>query len=132
LLPSAIDVQNQHAIQRWFIEETRLDISPVFTNEENCGQCYDRATLFPAQCGRVASWDKVLIRQIAEITVCEANVLRYQHLSPNFEFDSESLLWKTGRMLWQRYLSGWKLEKQMVLGLQSNVLDWHQLLSILL
>lgn len=49
--PYTRHVDTKHAIQRWFIEETRLGIPVDFTNEGIRGLCHDRATYFPAQCG---------------------------------------------------------------------------------
>ena len=43
-------VDAKHAIQRWFVEETRLGIPVDFTNEGIRGLCHDRATYFPAYC----------------------------------------------------------------------------------
>ena len=50
--PYTRHVDTKHAIQRWFIEETRLGIPVDFTNEGIRGLCHDRATYFPAQCGQ--------------------------------------------------------------------------------
>jgi beta-glucosidase len=118
--PYAIGVLNRHAIQRWFIEETRLGIPVDFTNEGIRGLCSDRATLFPAQCGQGASWDKELIREIAEVTASEANALGYTNIySPILDLAQDP---RWGRVVEcygeDPYLVG-ELGKQMVLGLQS-------------
>ena len=42
--PYTRHVDTKHAIQRWFIEETRLGIPVDFTNEGIRGLCHDRAT----------------------------------------------------------------------------------------
>lgn len=59
--PYAVSVENRQKIQRWFVEQTRLGIPVDFTNEGIRGLCHDRATLFPAQCGQGASWNRSLI-----------------------------------------------------------------------
>ena len=56
--PYANSVKNRHTIQRWFVEQTRLGIPVDFTNEGIRGLCHDRATMFPAQCGQGATWNK--------------------------------------------------------------------------
>ena len=66
--PYGASIDNRHAIQRWFVEETRLGIPVDFTNEGIRGLNHDRATMFPAQCGQGATWDKALIREIARVT----------------------------------------------------------------
>jgi len=119
--PYAVGVQNRHTIQRWFVEETRLGIPVDFTNEGIRGLCSDRATLFPAQCGQGASWDKELIKEIAEVTAREANALGYTNIySPILDLAQDP---RWGRVVEcygeDPYLVG-ELGKQMVLGLQSN------------
>jgi len=119
--PYAIGVLNRHAIQRWFVEETRLGIPVDFTNEGIRGLCSDRATLFPAQCGQGASWDKGLIKEIAEVTAREANALGYTNIySPILDLAQDP---RWGRVVEcygeDPYLVG-ELGKQMVSGLQSN------------
>lgn len=59
--PYANSVKNRHEIQRWFVEQTRLGIPVDFTNEGIRGLCHNRATMFPAQCGQGATWNKKLI-----------------------------------------------------------------------
>ena len=50
--PYTKHVDAKHAIQRWFVEETRLGIPVDFTNEGIRGLCHDRATYFPANADR--------------------------------------------------------------------------------
>jgi len=119
--PYANGVKNRQAIQRWFVEETRLGIPVDFTNEGIRGLCSDRATLFPAQCGQGASWDRELIKEIAGVTAREANALGYTNIySPILDLAQDP---RWGRVVEcygeDPYLVG-ELGKQMVLGLQSN------------
>ena len=78
--PYANSVKNRHTIQRWFVEQTRLGIPVDFTNEGIRGLCHDRATMFPAQCGQGATWNKKLIREIAKVTADEAKALGYTNI----------------------------------------------------
>ena len=78
--PYANSVKNRHEIQRWFVEQTRLGIPVDFTNEGIRGLCHDRATMFPAQCGQGATWNKKLIREIAKVTANEAKALGYTNI----------------------------------------------------
>ncbi|MDR0765580.1 MAG: glycoside hydrolase family 3 C-terminal domain-containing protein [Odoribacteraceae bacterium] len=78
--PYTASVRNRRAIQRWFVEETRLGIPVDFTNEGIRGLCHDRATMFPAQCGQGASWNRELVAAIADVTATEALALGYTHV----------------------------------------------------
>ncbi len=70
--PYTRSISNRHAIQQWFVEETRLGIPVDYTNEGIRGLCHDRATMFPAQCGQGSTWNRSLVRKIAEVTAKEA------------------------------------------------------------
>ena len=78
--PYANSVRNRQAIQRWFVEETRLGIPVDFTNEGIRGLCHDRATLFPSQSGQGATWNRELVSRIAEATAQEAVALGYTNI----------------------------------------------------
>lgn len=119
--PYINSINNRQTIQRWFVEETRLGIPVDFTNEGIRGLCHDRATMFPAQCGQGASWNRELIREIAEITSREANALGYTNIySPILDIAQDP---RWGRVVEcygeDPYLVG-ELGKQMITGLQSN------------
>lgn len=119
--PYAVGVRNRQAIQWWFVEETRLGIPVDFTNEGIRGLCSDRATLFPAQCGQGASWDRALIKEIADVTAREAIALGYTNIySPILDLAQDP---RWGRVVEcygeDPYLVG-ELGKQMVSGLQSH------------
>lgn len=119
--PYAVGVRNRQAIQRWFVEKTRLGIPVDFTNEGIRGLCSDRATLFPAQCGQGASWDRTLIKEIADVTAQEANALGYTNIySPILDLAQDP---RWGRVVEcygeDPYLVG-ELGKQMVSGLQCH------------
>lgn len=119
--PYVNSIQNRQTIQRWFVEQTRLGIPVDFTNEGIRGLCHDRATMFPAQCGQGATWNKKLIRQIAEVTAQEASALGYTNVySPILDISRDP---RWGRVVEcyseDPFLTG-ELGKQMILGLQEN------------
>jgi beta-glucosidase len=119
--PYAKGIENRQTIQRWFVENTRLGIPVDFTNEGIRGLCSDRATLFPAQCGQGATWNRELIREIAQVTAREANALGYTNIySPILDIAQDP---RWGRVVESYgedpYLVG-ELGKQMILGLQEN------------
>ena len=119
--PYAKSIQNRHTIQRWFVENTRLGIPVDYTNEGIRGLCHDRATLFPAQCGQGATWNRELIREIALVTANEANALGYTNIySPILDIAQDP---RWGRVVESYgedpYLVG-ELGKQMIIGLQEQ------------
>ena len=119
--PYTKHVDAKHAIQRWFVEETRLGIPVDFTNEGIRGLCHDRATYFPAQCGQGATWNKELIARIGEVEAKEAVALGYTNIySPILDIAQDPR--------WERcvetygedpYLVG-ELGKQMITSLQKH------------
>lgn len=119
--PYARSLENRQAIQRWFVEETRLGIPVDFTNEGIRGLNHDRATMFPAQCGQGCTWDKDLIREIARVTAEEALALGYTNIYAPLLDISQDPRW--GRVVEcygeDPYLVG-ELGKQMILGLQER------------
>lgn len=119
--PYVNSVNNRQAIQRWFVEETRLGIPVDFTNEGIRGLNHDRATMFPAQCGQGATWDRNLISEIARVTAEEALVLGYTNIySPILDISQDP---RWGRVVEcygeDPYLAG-ELGKEMITGLQSR------------
>lgn len=119
--PYARSIENRNAIQRWFVEETRLGIPVDFTNEGIRGLNHDRATMFPAQCGQGATWDKDLISEIARVTAEEARALGYTNIySPILDLARDP---RWGRVVEcygeDPYLVG-ELGRRMIEGLQSR------------
>ena len=117
--PYAHSIANRQKVQRWFVEETRLGIPVDFTNEGIRGLNHDRATMFPAQCGQGATWDRELIGEIARVTAEEAKALGYTNIySPILDIAQDP---RWGRVVEcygeDPYLVG-ELGKQMVTGLQ--------------
>lgn len=119
--PYGKSVEARQTIQRWFVEETRLGIPVDYTNEGIRGLCHDRATMFPAQCGQGATWNKELIAKIAEVEATEALALGYTNIySPILDIAQDP---RWGRVVEcyseDPYLVS-QLGKQMILGLQKN------------
>ncbi len=110
-----------NAVQRWFVEETRLGIPVDFTTEGIRGLCHDRATSFPSQIGQGSTWNKQLIYKIGRITGREARVLGYTNVYAPILDVSQDPRW--GRVVEtygeDPFLIG-QLGKQMVLGLQEE------------
>ncbi|MDX1674318.1 MAG: glycoside hydrolase family 3 N-terminal domain-containing protein [Longimicrobiales bacterium] len=69
-----------NAVQRWFVEETRLGIPVDFTNEGIRGLAHHKATSFPAQIAQASTWDPELIEAIGRITGREARALGYTNI----------------------------------------------------
>lgn len=119
--PYAASIANRQAIQRWFVEETRLGIPVDFTNEGIRGLNHDRATMFPAQCGQGATWDRSLIREIARVTAEEAVALGYTNIYAPLLDIAQDPRW--GRAVESYgedpYLVG-ELGKEMIRGLQAR------------
>lgn len=114
-------VINKQSIQKWFVENTRLGIPVDFTNEGIRGLNHDRATMFPAQCGQGATWDKNLISEIARVTAEEAVALGYTNIYAPILDISRDPRW--GRVVEcyseDPYLTG-ELGKRMICGLQEH------------
>ncbi|MFV0330771.1 MAG: glycoside hydrolase family 3 N-terminal domain-containing protein [Dysgonomonas sp.] len=119
--PFSKHVNTINTIQRWFVEETRLGIPVDFTNEGIRGLCHYQATLFPAQSGQGATWNKDLISKIAEITAIEAKALGYTNIySPILDIAQDP---RWGRVVEcygeDPYLVG-QMGKRMITGLQKH------------
>lgn len=119
--PYSRSVESRWAVQRFFVEQTRLGIPVDFTNEGIRGLCHDRATYFPAQCGQGATWNKELIARIGEVEAEEAVALGYANIySPILDIAQDP---RWGRVVESYgedpYLVG-QLGKQMILSLQKH------------
>jgi beta-glucosidase len=60
-----------NAIQKYFVEETRLGIPLIFFDEALHGLVRDGATSFPQSIGLAASWDVVLMNKVANVIAKE-------------------------------------------------------------
>jgi Beta-glucosidase-related glycosidases len=114
-------VANRHAVQQWFVEETRLGIPVDFTNEGIRGLCHEKATAFPAQSGQGSTWNKSLIREIAEVTAAEANALGFTNIySPILDIAQDPRWGRVVECYGEDPFHVGEMGKQMVLGLQEN------------
>lgn len=119
--PFSKHVDAINTVQRWFVEDTRLGIPVDFTNEGIRGLCHYQATLFPAQSGQGATWNKELISKIAEVTAVEAKALGYTNIySPILDIAQDP---RWGRVVEcygeDPYLVS-QLGKRMIAGLQKH------------
>lgn len=119
--PFSKHVDAINTVQRWFVEDTRLGIPVDFTNEGIRGLCHYQATLFPAQSGQGAAWNKELISKIAEVTAVEAKALGYTNIySPILDIAQDP---RWGRVVEcygeDPYLVS-QLGKRMIAGLQKH------------
>jgi beta-glucosidase len=75
-----------NAIQKFFVEETRLGIPAVFFDETLHGLVRDGATAFPQSVGLAATWDTGLMERVASAVAREARSRGIrQALSPSLE-----------------------------------------------
>ena len=77
IYPFSNHVNALHAVQKWFIENTRLGIPVEFSNEGIHGLNHAKATPLPAPIGLGCTWDRELIRQAGDIAGREAELLGY-------------------------------------------------------
>lgn len=75
--PFSKHVEALHAVQRFFVEETRLGIPVEFTNEGIHGLNHTMATPLPAPISLGSTWDRDLIFQVGVIAGREASLLGY-------------------------------------------------------
>ncbi len=73
-------VEAKNAVQRWFVEQTRLGIPAEFTNEGIHGLNHYGATPLPAPIGIGSTWNRDLVRRAGEIAGREARVLGYRNI----------------------------------------------------
>jgi beta-glucosidase len=78
--PPSRHAEVMNAVQRFFVEETRLGIPADFTNEGIRGMCHWGATSFPAQIGQGCAWDPDLVRQIGRVEGAEARAVGYTNI----------------------------------------------------
>jgi beta-glucosidase len=75
--PASRHAEVINAVQRFFVEETRLGVPVDFTNEGIRGLCHWGATSFPAQIGQGCAWDPDLVRQIGRVEGREARAVGF-------------------------------------------------------
>lgn len=75
--PYANHVKTLHAIQKWFVEETRLGIPAEFSNEGIHGLNHTKATPLPAPIAIGSTWDRELVHRAGQIAGHEAKLIGY-------------------------------------------------------
>ena len=73
-------VEAKNAIQRWFVEQTRLGIPAEFTNEGIHGFCHSRATALPAPIAIGSTWNRDMVHRAGEIVGMEGRALGYRNI----------------------------------------------------
>lgn len=73
-----IDARN--AVQKWFVEETRLGIPVDFTNEGIHGLNHTKATALPAPIGIGSTWNRALVHEAGRIVGSEGKALGYTNI----------------------------------------------------
>lgn len=108
-----------NAVQRFFVEETRLGIPADFTNEGIRGVKHYKSTFFPAQIGMGCTWDRDLVRRVGRITGREARALGYTNVySPILDAARDPRWGRTVESYGEDpYLVG-ELGREQVLGIQ--------------
>ena len=110
-----------NAIQKWFIEETRLGIPVDFTNEGIRGLNHTKATFFPAQIAQACSFDTALIFNIGNIIGREAKALGYTNIySPILDVASDPRWGRIEETYGSDPFLVAQLGKQNILGIQQN------------
>lgn len=110
-----------NAIQRFFIEKTRLGIPVDFTNEGISGLNSEKATSFPVEIGQGATWDPELIHKIGEVEGREARALGYTNIySPELDVTRDPRWGRTVSTYGEDPYLISKIGVQMVTGLQSE------------
>ena len=80
IYPFSNHVAAVNAIQRWFVEKTRLGIPVDFSNEGIHGLNHTKATPLPAPIGIGSTWNRALLREVGEIVGREAKLIGYSNV----------------------------------------------------
>ena len=121
ICPYSNHVAAVNAIQRWFVEKTRLGVPVDFSNEGIHGLNHTKATPLPAPIGIGATWNRALVRRAGEIVGEEAKLIGYSNVYAPILDVARDQRW--GRTLEcygeDPYLVG-RLGAEMVRGIQSR------------
>ena len=110
-----------NAVQRFFIEETRLGIPVDFTNEGLRGVAFPVATSFPSQSGLGHTWDTELVREVGRITAREARALGYTNIyAPTLDVARDQRWGRVEDTYGEDPYLASRLGVEMVKGLQEN------------
>ena len=86
----SMSVKNLNRLQKWAVEETRLGIPIAIHGESLHGLRYDKAPVFPQVEGLASSFDRELVREIADETGREAKAAGF-HMTyaPNLDLSRD-------------------------------------------
>jgi len=80
-----------NAVQKWLIENTRLQIPAVFHDEILHGLMGEGATVFPVPLALASSWDTDLISRVFTVAARQTRIRGTQHvLGPNMDLAREA------------------------------------------
>jgi beta-glucosidase len=120
-LPPSRHAEVINAVQKFFIEETRLGIPIDFTNEGIRGLCHWGATSFPASIGIGCTWDPELVREIGRVTGREARAVGYTNIyAPILDLARDPRWGRVVETYTEDPYLGSVLGVEMVKGLQSE------------
>lgn len=80
ITPFSNHVAAIRAVQKWFVEETRLGVPVDFSNEGIHGLNHTGATPLPAPIGIGSSWNRSLVRKAGEVVGEEARLIGYSNV----------------------------------------------------
>src|ERR1700754_4316376 len=108
-----------NTVQHWFVEQTRLGIPVVFTNEGIHGLNHDRATSLPSPIAIGSTWDKALVHEAGQIVGREAKALGYTNVyAPILDLARDPRWGRTLECYGEDPFLVAELGKQMTLGIQ--------------
>ena len=121
IYPFSNHVAAVNAIQKWFVEETRLGIPVDFSNEGIHGLNHTKATPFPAPIGIGATWSRALVRRAGEIVGEEARLIGYSNVyAPILDVARDPRWGRTLECYGEDPFLVAELGKEMTLGIQSQ------------
>ena len=121
LYPFSNHAEAINAVQRWFVEETRLGIPVDFSNEGIHGLNHTKATPLPAPIAIGSTWNRDLVYQAGEIAGQEARALGYTNVyAPILDVVRDPRWGRTLECYGEDPYLIAELGKEMVLGIQSQ------------
>ena len=121
LYPFSNHAEAINAVQRWFVEETRLGIPVDFSNEGIHGLNHTKATPLPAPIAIGSTWNRDLVYRAGEIAGQEARALGYTNVyAPILDVVRDPRWGRTLECYGEDPYLIAELGKEMVLGIQSQ------------
>lgn len=121
IYPFSNHVAAVNAIQKWFVEETRLGIPVDFSNEGIHGLNHTKATPLPAPIGIGSTWNRALVRRAGEIAGEEARLIGYSNVyAPILDVARDQRWGRTLECYGEDPFLVAELGNEMTLGIQSR------------